>query len=48
MSEETTVAVEETTTAAPAAEVKETVEIPAEYKALVEQVEKMTVLELHL
>jgi large subunit ribosomal protein L7/L12 len=48
MSEETTVAVEETTTATPVVEeVKETVEIPAEYKALVEQVEKMTVLELH-
>lgn len=56
MSEETTVtevAVEET--AAPVAEVKaeatsgvdESVEIPAEFKALIEQVEKMTVLELH-
>jgi large subunit ribosomal protein L7/L12 len=56
MSEETTVAevaVEET--AAPVAAVKaevtsgvdETVEIPKEFKALVEQVEKMTVLELH-
>lgn len=56
--EETTpeVAVEETKEeAAPAAEVKEesatdvdeTVEVPAEFKALVEQVEKMSVLELH-
>ncbi len=42
MSEETTVAVEETTTAA-----VEAVEIPKEFKALVEQVEKMSVLELH-
>lgn len=35
--------------AAPAAEsdVDETVEVPAEFKALIEQVEKMTVLELH-
>lgn len=41
MSEETTVAVEETTTAV------EAVEIPKEFKALVEQVEKMSVLELH-
>ncbi len=38
MSEETTVV--ETT-------VEDTVEIPAQFKALVEQVEKMTVLELH-
>lgn len=44
--EETTVAVEETT-AAPVAEVKEAVEIPKEFKALIDQVEKMTVLELH-
>ncbi len=51
MSEETTVVAEETTTpaetAAPVAEVKEAVEIPKEFKALIEQVEKMTVLELH-
>jgi len=40
MSEETTTVAEETTA-------EETVEIPAEFKALVEQVEKMTVLELH-
>ncbi len=40
MSEETTVV--ETTN-----EVKETVAIPAEFKALVDQVEKMSVLELH-
>lgn len=39
MSEETTVAPEVATT--------EAVEIPKEFKALVEQVEKMTVLELH-
>lgn len=46
MSEENTnVAVEETATAAPA--VEEKVEVPAEFKALVEQVEKMSVLELH-
>lgn len=59
MSEENTtpeVAVEETATpvetaapaaAEPAAEVKEAVEIPKEFKTLIEQVEKMTVLELH-
>jgi len=51
MSEETTTTpevVEETTTeATPAAEEKEAVEIPAEFKSLIEQVEKMTVLELH-
>lgn len=47
-------AVEETTTDAPAADtatdnggVDETVEVPAEFKALVDQVEKMSVLELH-
>lgn len=52
MSEETKV-VEETTTA-PVEEtttnnsgVDETVEVPAEFKALVDQVEKMSVLELH-
>lgn len=28
-------------------EINESVEVPAEYKALIEQVEKMTVLELH-
>jgi len=39
MSEETTVAAEVAAT--------ETVEIPKEFKALVDQVEKMTVLELH-
>lgn len=39
MSEETTVAPEVATT--------EAVEIPKEFKALIEQVEKMTVLELH-
>ncbi|MCA9358867.1 50S ribosomal protein L7/L12 [Candidatus Kaiserbacteria bacterium] len=51
--EETTEVVEEA--AAPAAEVKEesatgvdeSVEVPAEFAALVEQVEKMSVLELH-
>lgn len=48
--EETTVAVEETTVApavatTPVAE--EIVEIPKEFKALIDQVEKMTVLELH-
>jgi large subunit ribosomal protein L7/L12 len=51
MSEETTTTpevVEETTTeVTPAAEEKEVVEIPAEFKSLIEQVEKMTVLELH-
>ncbi len=59
MSDENTtpeVAVEETAApveaaapakAEPAEEVKETVEIPKEFKALVDQVEKMTVLELH-
>ncbi len=57
MSEETKVedaVVEETATeevVAPAAEaasdVDETVEVPAEFKALIEQVEKMSVLELH-
>ncbi|PIW96917.1 50S ribosomal protein L7/L12 [Candidatus Kaiserbacteria bacterium CG_4_8_14_3_um_filter_38_9] len=46
--EETTVA-EETTTAnvAPVVEIKEEVEIPKEFKKIVEEVEKMTVLELH-
>jgi large subunit ribosomal protein L7/L12 len=51
MSEETTTTpevVEETATeATPAVEEKEAVEIPAEFKSLIEQVEKMTVLELH-
>jgi large subunit ribosomal protein L7/L12 len=55
MSDETTTTtpevVEETATpvetAAPVAEEKEAVEIPAEFKSLIEQVEKMTVLELH-
>jgi large subunit ribosomal protein L7/L12 len=55
MSEENTTqnaeVVEETTTpaetAAPVEETKEAVEIPAEFKSLIEQVEKMTVLELH-
>ena len=54
MSEENTtpdVAVEETATPAEAtasvAETTEAVEIPKEFKALVDQVEKMTVLELH-
>lgn len=42
--EETAAPVE---TAAPAAEEKEAVEIPSEFKSLIEQVEKMTVLELH-
>jgi len=54
MSEETKDVVAEEV-ATPAVEVKEesasdvdeTVEIPAEFKALIEQVEKMTVLELH-
>lgn len=55
MAEETKT-VEETTTAAPAEEVaeaatpaaeEETVEVPAKFKALVEQVETMSVLELH-
>jgi len=32
---------------APASDVDETVEIPAQFKALIEQVEKMSVLELH-
>ncbi len=57
MSEENTnkeaVVVEETAApvaevaATPAAEVKEAVEIPSEFKALIDQVEKMSVLELH-
>jgi len=53
MSDETTTTtpevVEETATpvATPAVEEKEAVEIPAEFKSLIEQVEKMTVLELH-
>ena len=50
MSEENTV-VEETTTATPEVAVEETkeaaVEVPKEFKALIEQVEKMSVLELH-
>lgn len=45
MAEETTTAVEETT--ASASGVDETVEVPKEFKALVDQVEKMSVLELH-
>jgi len=52
--EEAAPAVEETKEEAPAAEeaasesdVDESVEVPAEFAALVEQVEKMTVLELH-
>jgi large subunit ribosomal protein L7/L12 len=47
MSEETTqdVVVEET--AAPVVEAEVEVEVPAEFKAIVEAVEKMTVLELH-
>jgi len=40
-------AVEEVKAAPAAGEVDESVEIPAEFKALIEQVEKMTVLELH-
>ncbi len=49
MSEETNTVVEETTAApaAPAAEVTEEVEVPAQFKSIVEAVEKMTVLELH-
>lgn len=55
MSEETKVVEATEETAAPVAEVKEestsgvdeTVEVPAEFKKLVEQVEAMTVLELH-
>lgn len=54
MSEENTTTpevVEETAApaeaSAPAVEEKEAVEIPAEFKSLIEQVEKMTVLELH-
>ena len=54
MSEETNVAVEETTeTAAPAAaevvaeETTEEVEVPAQFKSIVEAIEKMSVLELH-
>ncbi len=46
MSEETKDVVAEVATEA-VAEVKETVEIPAEFKTLVDQVEKMSVLELH-
>ena len=46
--EETTVAKEVTTpNVAPVTEVKEEVEIPKEFKTLIDQVEKMTVLELH-
>jgi len=52
--DETTVATEvatpevvETPAAAPEVAVEEAVEIPKEFKALIEQVEKMTVLELH-
>ena len=41
------VAVEETKAEASASDVDESVEVPAEFAALVEQVEKMTVLELH-
>lgn len=47
---EETTAAEATPAAAPAADnggVDETVEVPAQFKALVDQVEKMTVLELH-
>jgi len=52
MSEEKDTAVVEETTPAPAAEpatdgVDETVEVPAEFKDLVEKVEKMSVLELN-
>ena len=52
MSEEKDTAVVEEVVAAPAAEpatdgVDETVEVPAEFKDLVEKVEKMTVLELN-
>ena len=52
MAEETkNEAVEETTEAAPATEnasgVDESVEVPKEFKALIEQVETMSVLELH-
>ncbi len=51
----TTVATEETVATpdvaakatAPEADTKEAVEIPKEFKALIDQVEKMTVLELH-
>jgi len=45
MSEEINNEVVEETTAAPAEEVK--AEVPAEFKELVEKVEKMSVLELH-
>lgn len=52
MSEETKNETVEETTAAPAPEVKEEVaeekaEVPAEFKDLIEKVEKMSVLELH-
>ncbi|MBP9843133.1 MAG: 50S ribosomal protein L7/L12 [Candidatus Pacebacteria bacterium] len=50
MSEENeVVAVEETTAApaTPAAEVAEEVVVPAQFKSIVEAIEKMTVLELH-
>ena len=49
MSEENVVVAEETTAApaAPAVEATEEVEVPAEFKSIVEAVEKMTVLELH-
>lgn len=48
MAEETTNTAEETTAAAaPEVAAEETVEVPAKFKALVEEVEKMSVLELH-
>jgi large subunit ribosomal protein L7/L12 len=47
MSEETNTAVAEETTVAPAAEETAEVEVPAQFKSIVEAIEKMTVLELH-
>lgn len=45
--EETAAVVEEVVAEAAASDVDETVEVPAQFKALVEQVETMSVLELH-
>jgi len=47
MSEEKEVVAVEETVAAPAVEVAEEVVVPAQFKSIVEAVEKMTVLELH-
>lgn len=47
MSEETNTVVTEEATVAPVADVTEEVVVPAQFKSIVEAVEKMTVLELH-